>query len=60
MAGTKVEQGKTSDASQKLSDAETTLRALMDAPKKKVDVGQAQNVLLPDLDAAQMAVTNLN
>jgi len=35
------------------------LRALMDAPKKKIDVDRAQNVLLPDLDAAQIAVANL-
>jgi len=59
VAGTKVEQGKYSDASMKLSDYETTLRALMDAPKKKIDVDRAQNVLLPDLDAAQIAVANL-
>jgi len=59
MAGTKVYQGKFGDAAQKLADYETTLRGLMDASKKKVDGERAQNVLVPDADSSQMALSYL-
>lgn len=60
MAGIKLSQGKLRDADGKLSDYESTLRSLMDAAKKKVDLDRAQNTLLPAVDASQMVIANLS